>query len=88
MYISLKNIDDRPKVLWRMPLYDSEENRECLMIDTPLEFFICPQVKTCKYQCLQKLEQRRREEYVREQQLKLLIKVDHITHNNGNNRNK
>jgi hypothetical protein len=88
MNISLKTIDDRPKVLWRMPLYDSDENKECLMKDTPLEFFICPQVKICKFQCLQKLEQRRREEYVREQQLKLLIKVEHITHNNGNNRTK
>lgn len=86
MYISLKEIDDRPKALWRMLLYDSEENKACLMKDTPLEFFICPQIKTCKYQCLQKLEQRRREEYVREQQLKLLIKVEHITRNNGNNK--
>ena len=88
MVISLKKFDDRPQALWRLPLNSEEELIECRMRNTPLEFFICPQVGTCNLYCLQKLEQRKREEYVREQQLKMLIKIEHISHLNGNNGRK
>ncbi len=88
MITSLKKVDDRPRALWRFQINTPEALTECRMRNTPIELFICPQVKTCRFQCLQKVEQRRREEYVREQQLKMLIKIENITHINGNNGRK
>ncbi len=85
MVIPLKKIDDRPRALWRLQLTTPEEVMECKMKNTPIELFICPQVKNCKFHCIQKVEQRRREEYVREHQLKMLIKIEHIINHNGNN---
>jgi hypothetical protein len=86
MALSIKKIDDRPRPLWRLTLSTPEDAIECKMRNTPLEFFICPQVKTCGFVCIQKTEQRRREEYVREQQLKMLIRIEHLS--NGNNGRK
>jgi hypothetical protein len=88
MVISIKKVDDRPRALWRYALSTSEEMIDCRMKDTPIEFFICPQAKGCRLYCLQRVEQRKREEYVREQQLKLLIKIEKISHANGNGRNR
>ncbi|WP_455392485.1 hypothetical protein [[Eubacterium] cellulosolvens] len=88
MIVSLKRIDDRPRALWRYLLVAPEEQIDCRMRDTPLEFFICPQVKTCRLHCLQKLEQRKRDEYVHEQQLKMLIKIEKLSQLNGNNGRK
>ena len=88
MVVPLKKFDDRPRALWRYMIKTPEELIECRMKNTPIELFICPQVKTCKIHCIQKVEQRRREEYVREQQLKMLIKIEHLTQKNGNNGRK
>ncbi len=88
MTISIKTTDDRPRPLWRLQLSTPMEMIECKMRNTPLEFFICPQVKTCRFSCLQKVEQRRREEYVRDQQLKMLIQIERISQTNGNNGRK
>ena len=82
---SIKKFDDRPRILWKCSLTESEELIECRMKNIPLEFFICTQVETCKYQCIQKIEQRQRQEYVHEQQLKLLTKIENISQYNGNN---
>ena len=88
MVVPLKKFDDRPKALWRVSLHSPDEIIECRMKNTPVELFICPQVRTCRFHCIQKVEQRKREEYVREQQLKMLIKIEHIVNSNGNNGNK
>jgi hypothetical protein len=55
------------------------------MKNAPLEVFICPQIDKCKFQCIQKTEQRQRPDYVREQQSKMLVKIGLISQNNGNN---
>jgi hypothetical protein len=88
MVITLKKVDDRPRALWRYPLSTPEEMIDCRMRDTPIEFFICPQIKSCRFHCLQKIEQRKREEYVHDQQLKMLIKIERLSHMNGNGRKK
>jgi hypothetical protein len=88
MLITLKKFDDRPKILWRFLINEPEEEFECRMRNTPLEFFICNQINSCKFNCIQKLEQFNRPDYVREQQLKMLTKIEDISHNNGNNGKK
>lgn len=85
MITSLKKVDDRPRVLWKCSLEEPEMIPECRMKNAPLEVFICPQVESCKFQCVQKTEQQNRPDYVREQQLKMLVKIELISQNNGNN---
>jgi hypothetical protein len=85
LFVSLKKSDDRPRILWRCSLKESEEFSECKMKDTPVELFICTQVDQCKFDCLQKIDQLQRSKYVKEQQNKMMEKIDNIRITNGNN---
>jgi hypothetical protein len=57
------------------------------MKNTPLEVFICTQIDNCKLNCIQKVEQLKRPDYVKEQQKKMVSKIHVITHNNNNGNN-
>ena len=90
MIISLKKVDDRPRILWRCSLVEPGMDTGCKMRNTPIEFFICPQITICRLICMQKIEQRQRPDYVHEQRLKMLIKIEHLANykmNNGDNGN-
>lgn len=88
MFVSLKNTDDRPRVLWRCLIVEPIDSTECKMKDVPLDSFICTQVMDCKFNCLQKIEQLENPEYVMEQQKKMLVKIENISFSNGNNGKK
>ncbi len=49
------------------------------MRNTPLELFICPQIKSCQLECIQKNEQHMREEYVHDQQLMIQNKIGNLS---------
>ena len=84
MFVSIKKFDDRPRILWRCLLTEPDESGECIMKDSPLELFICRQIRDCKLECVQKTEQALRGDYVHEQQLKMINKIEQASNINGN----
>ena len=83
---TIKLCDDRPRILWRYSLTEPDTTGECKMKNTPLELFICPQTKQCQFECIQKDEQRVREEFVHDQTLKMQNKIETLSIWNGNDK--
>ena len=68
------------RALWRVSLEEEPEDdcrrKPCLMVDAPLEMFICPQVACCSLECAQKEEQEKNRDWVYRQRLKIRMLVD------------
>ena len=79
---SIKNKDDRPRPLWRLNFKDYDKNG-CRMHNIPIEVFICSQTGTCPLHCTQKNDQHRQEDYVRDQRMKTLTKIEKVIKRNG-----